>query len=216
MSMHDAPARRRTGLRRATLAAGFLAAVAMLTPILPTAPAQASPAGSAAAAASATPAAVGIDGKPVSATVSLHGRTFTITGVDKADLDAAVTRLRRVDAGPTPLIANPCNGARLLCLFQNSSFDPHGLGDVKTFTGAQLVQTGSIVLANVSTPHLRSWDNQMSAWGNDSGVTACWWPTTNARLPGHVMRSLGNVVQDLLRSENDTASLLDSVFSTCH
>jgi hypothetical protein len=34
--------------------------------------------------------------------------------------------------------------------------------------------------------------------------------------PGHLMRSLGPVVQDLLPRENDTATLIDSAYSSCH
>jgi peptidase inhibitor family I36 len=163
-------------------------------------------------------------------TVVVGHLSMTVLGADRADLDAAVNRLSQRarsaspdGGGPWPDAAalatnpNPCFGDHAVCLFSASSLQ--GWGEGLELTVAVLRQPGPINLTDVlMLDGKNTWNDKMSSWGNDSGINACWFVDINpsSRTAGHLMKSLGNVTQDLPPNENDTASAVDTALQNCH
>lgn len=62
-----------------------------------------------------------------------------------------------------------------------------------------------------------TWNDQMSSWSNNSGVTVAWYVNTGAKGTCHLMTSRGPAfVQNVTASENDTASSISTKTSGCH
>jgi hypothetical protein len=178
-------------VRRVAPIAGLLLA-AVAVPLLLAAPAQAGPDGA------------------VHRSVTVQHRRITVVGATDADLAVTTAAVLDRAAAPSALAtANPCNGLRELCLFENSTSDHRWPGDTLVINVPALRLPGPLDLADFG------FDNMMSSWGNDSGVKACWWAGHKASARGHLMRSLGNQVQDLFPAENDTASIVDTANKHC-
>jgi len=130
------------------------------------------------------------------------------------------TTTTTVLSGLAPAVTNPCNGQRLVCLFQNGN----GGGSIDAFDAGFLESVGVWNLTNDACGSCNNgihgnhgtWNDEMSSWGNDTGVTFCWWVNIGAGGAGHLMRSLGATIQNVLPSENDQASSVGVTRSSCH
>jgi hypothetical protein len=149
--------------------------------------------------------------------VTIQGRPAVLRAVQGKDADAALDRIAKLNSAPVgPEATNPCFGAGVLCLFQNIN----GGGSIDAFTKAFLFQPGPWNLTNDPLGG-GTWNDQMSSWGNDIGgdagaATMCWWVDINRTGAGHLMRPLGAGIQNVLPSENDKASSVDTKTSACH
>jgi hypothetical protein len=77
------------------------------------------------------------------------------------------------------------------------------------------VRTRSAARQNATPPPLtRSWNDQMSSWENAAGVNYCWAVNINGGGTRHLMRA-GVSLQNVLPSENDTASSIERSSTNC-
>lgn len=146
----------------------------------------------------------------------IHGHPTTLYAVQGTDVKSTLPRMATLNRQEVPAATNPCFGTGLLCLFQDSN----GGGAIDAFTEAFLSLPGFWNLTNNSLGS-GTWNDQMSSWGNDIGgdpgaATMCWWVDINGKGAGHLMRPLGATIQNVLPSENDQASSVDTQNATCH
>lgn len=153
---------------------------------------------------------------PTAVSTTINGHPAVLHALQGTDVTSVLAKINTADAQAVrPNATNPCFGDGLLCLFQNTN----GGGAIDAFTEAFLFEPGAW---NLSNDPLGSgtWNDKMSSWGNDIGgnasqATMCWWVNSNRGGAGHLMRPLGATIQNLLPSENDTASSVDTKTSAC-
>ena len=162
------------------------------------------------------PAQAATTAQPTTVQVTIHGHPAVLHAMSGKDETAELAKINAGNAKALrPNVTNPCFGLGVLCLFQ----DINGGGTIVGFTEAFLFEPGALNLTDFPLGS-GSWNDQMSSWGNDIGgdanaATMCWWVDINSGGAGHLMRPLGANIQNVLPSENDLASSVDTANPTC-
>jgi hypothetical protein len=96
-----------------------------------------------------------------------------------------------------------------VCIFQNSKRGGARLSiSLAAGVGINLTSLGCASCTNGIHGNDGSWNDQMSSWENAAGVLYCWAVNINGGGTRHAMRA-GVALQNVLPSENDTASSVD-------